>query len=52
MNEDNYIDFVCVGNKGAGSMAKDVSGDQEGEVVGSVATLVVKARRMNCIFVT
>ena len=49
MNDNNYIDFVAVGNKGAASMAKD-HGDSD--AVGSVATLVVKARRMNCIFVS
>ena len=36
MNDNNYIDFVGVGNKGAASHMKD-----HGEYVGSVATLVV-----------
>ena len=42
MNNDNYIDFVAVGNKGLSSA----------ENIGSVATLVLQARRMNCIFVS
>ena len=47
MNDDNYIDFVAVGNKGVASSEKD-----HGDYVGSVATLVLQARRMNCIFVS
>ena len=42
MNDDNYVDFVAVGNKGLASAEK----------LGSVATLVLQARRMNVIFVT
>ena len=47
MNDDNYIDFVAVGNKGIASSEKD-----NGDYVGSVATLVIQARNMNCIFVS
>ena len=46
MNDNNYIDFVAVGSKGVGSSQKDSP-----EYVGSVATLVLTARNMNCIFV-
>ena len=46
MNDDNYIDFVAVGSKGAASTEKDSQ-----QYVGSVATLVLTARNMNCIFV-
>jgi len=47
MTEDNYIDFVAVGSKGAASAEKDSD-----NYIGSVATLVLQARNMNCIFVT
>ena len=47
MNDDNYIDFVAVGSKGAASVEKDTD-----DYIGSVATLVLQARQMNCIFVT
>ena len=46
MNDDNYIDFVAVGSKGIASSQKDSQ-----QYVGSVATLVLTARNMNCIFV-
>ena len=47
MNDENYIDFVAVGSKGAASAEKDTD-----DYIGSVATLVLQARQMNCIFVT
>ena len=47
MNDENYIDFVAVGSKGAASIEKDTD-----QYIGSVATLVLSARNMNCIFVT
>ena len=47
MNDENYIDFVAVGSKGAASTEKDTD-----EYIGSVATLVLQARNMNCIFVS
>ena len=47
MNENNYIDFVVVGNKGMASAEKDSP-----DYIGSVATLVLQAKRMNCIFVS
>ena len=45
-NDDNYIDFIAVGSKGAASVDKE-----EQEYIGSVATLVLQGRNMNCIFV-
>lgn len=47
MNNDNYIDFVSVGNKGLASTEKNGE-----DYIGSVATMVLQARRMNCIFVS
>jgi len=42
----NYIDFVAVGNKGA-----DFSSKNTVDYLGRVANSVLKAKRMNCIFV-
>ena len=47
MDDDNYIDFVAVGSKGVASVEKD-----HDNYVGSVASLVLQARNMNCIYVT
>ena len=47
MDDNNYVDFVAVGSKGVASVEKDT-----GDYIGSVATLVLQARNMNCIFVS
>jgi hypothetical protein len=43
-NEDNYIDFVAVGNNGVNYMKN------KGTTLGSVADMVVRAPKMNVIF--
>ena len=43
-NADNYIDFVAIGNAGVNYMKA------KNNTLGSVAEMVVKAKRMNVIF--
>jgi len=43
-NKDNYIDFVATGNTGV-NYAKN-----KGTTLGSVANMIVRAKRMNVIF--
>jgi hypothetical protein len=43
-NKDNYVDFVAVGNTGVNYMKN------KGTTLGSVANMVVRAKRMNVIF--
>lgn len=43
-NADNFVDFVCVGNNGVNYMTS------KGNTLGSVADMVVRAKRMNVIF--
>jgi len=44
--KSDYIDFIAVGNKGA-----DFSSKQSIDYLGRVANSVLKAKKMNCIFV-
>lgn len=44
-NKDNYIDFVAVGNVGM-----NFSSSKPEKYIGSVASAVLKAKRMNVIF--
>ena len=44
--EDNYIDFVAVGNQGA-----DFSGHMDKRYLGSVANGVIKNTNINVLFI-
>ena len=43
-NQDNYIDFVAVGNVGVNALKN------KGTTLGSVADMIVRAPKMNVIF--
>lgn len=42
-----YIDFVCVGNSGLGFNKTT----HEAEYLGSTAGMIMRAKRMNCLFI-
>lgn len=44
-NKDNYVDFVAVGNAGM-----NFSSNESKNYLGSVASMVLRAKRMNVIF--
>lgn len=45
-DKDNYVDFVGVGNAGQNFSSKNSK-----DYLGSVASMVLRAKRMNCVFV-
>lgn len=44
-NKDNYVDFVAIGNAGM-----NFSSNRPADYLGSVASMILKAKRMNVIF--
>jgi len=45
-DDNNYADFVAVGNAGQNYSSKNSK-----DYLGSVASMVLRAKRMNCVFV-
>ena len=45
-DDQSYIDFVCVGNRGL-NMGNAADGD---DYLGSVARAMISMRKLNCIF--
>ena len=45
-NDDNYVDFVALGNRGI-----NFNSGKEEDKIGTVGKAIIAARKMNCIFV-